>query len=294
MWVYIYIHICIQKNICIFIYIVSGCACQGVRECTHIYTCTHTHIHDEACLWWSGQNLRESMGELPLLVAGSALMIVLACVCAALLIQILPTPGLWRYNDHLETDWERRARLRLVLPDAVFRNEHLKVPVRFSSFLSASQWTLGCTVTISTLTFIEPSRLIVIHRTFTKYTCVSFTSSTQNDPRSAWSKSVHKNQRWVRQEQAQYRSLMSLITLWHSLFQDDRCIAIRPGVGKITHPLYLSNTQTFAHTHTHVLTHHDRSPFTGGGNRTHVAVPKEPSYDGSLIPLGYRSTYRIR
>ena len=38
----------------------------------------------------------------------------------------------------------------------------------------------------------------------------------------------------------------------------------------------------------------DRNPFTGGGNRTHVAVPKEPSYDGRLIPLGYRSTYRIR
>ena len=36
----------------------------------------------------------------------------------------------------------------------------------------------------------------------------------------------------------------------------------------------------------------DRSPFTSGGNRTHVGT-KEPSYDGSLIPLGYRSTYRI-
>jgi len=34
----------------------------------------------------------------------------------------------------------------------------------------------------------------------------------------------------------------------------------------------------------------DRSPFTSGGNRTHVGT-KEPSYDGSLIPLGYRSTY---
>jgi len=33
------------------------------------------------------------MGESPLLVAGAALMMVLVCVCAALLIQILPTPG---------------------------------------------------------------------------------------------------------------------------------------------------------------------------------------------------------
>jgi len=52
----------------------------------------------------------------------------------------------------------------------------------------------------------------------------------------------------------------------------------------------------------------DRSPFIGGGNRPHVAVPKDlltttalyhsnlisTSCDDRLIPLGYRSTYRIR
>ena len=32
----------------------------------------------------------------------------------------------------------------------------------------------------------------------------------------------------------------------------------------------------------------DRSPFTGGGNRTHVAVSKNLFYDGRLIPLGYQ------
>jgi len=95
----------------------------------------------------------------------------------------------------------------------------------------------------------------MMHWTFTKYTCVLFTSSSQDDPWSAWSKCVHENERWVRQEQVQYRWLMNLITFWHSRFQDDHCITRRPGVGKITHPLYLSNTQTFAHIHTHAHPH---------------------------------------
>ena len=70
----------------VYLYIVSRCACLGSHIYLYIYA--HTHIHDEASRGWSGQRLSESMGESPLLVAGVTLMVVvLFCICAALLIQ---------------------------------------------------------------------------------------------------------------------------------------------------------------------------------------------------------------
>jgi len=48
------------------------------------------------------QRLCESTCESPLLVAGAALMMLHFCVCAARLIQILPTPG--RLVIHLSID----------------------------------------------------------------------------------------------------------------------------------------------------------------------------------------------
>jgi len=125
MWVYIRIYMCIPKYICIFIYIVS-CVC--LSGCARMYTYIYIHIPIylmKHIMVGLGRALTSRWANSLCWLQKRRSWWYSSASAQHFWFRFCRLLAVWRYNNHSETDWERCARLRLLLPDTVFRNEYL-------------------------------------------------------------------------------------------------------------------------------------------------------------------------